>query len=63
MENNKIIVVLGAFSLITACSIGPDYVRPTATIPPVFKEISGWKVAQPKDDVIKGAWWEMFNDP
>src|SRR6266540_7368515 len=22
-----------------------------------------WKFAQPKDDVIRGKWWEMFNDP
>jgi NodT family efflux transporter outer membrane factor (OMF) lipoprotein len=63
MKNYKIIIILGAFSLITACSVGPDYVRPTVTVPPVFKEMSGWKVAQPKDDIIKGPWWEMFNDP
>lgn len=63
MKIDKIIVILGAFMLITACSVGPDYVRPTVAVPPAFKEMSGWKVAQPKDDVIKGAWWEMFNDP
>lgn len=53
----------GAFALLSACTVGPDYVRPTATVPPVFKEMSGWRVAQPKDEVIRGAWWEIFNDP
>ena len=47
----------------TACSVGPDYVRPTTVVPPVFKEMSGWKVAQPRDDAGKGPWWEIFNDP
>jgi NodT family efflux transporter outer membrane factor (OMF) lipoprotein len=25
--------------------------------------MEGWKVAQPKDHLTRGAWWEMFNDP
>jgi NodT family efflux transporter outer membrane factor (OMF) lipoprotein len=38
-------------------------------VPAAYKELTpdnlkeGWKVAQPKDDVIRGKWWEMFNDP
>ena len=31
--------------------------------PESFKETDNWKFAQPKDDVIRGKWWEMFNDP
>src|SRR5262249_11725634 len=31
--------------------------------PVAYKEIDGWKAAQPQDAVIRGAWWEMFNDP
>ena len=49
---------------LSACTVvGPDYVRPTAITPDAYKEIDGWKVAQPKDDVIRGSWWEMFGDP
>lgn len=48
---------------LAACSVGPDYVRPAAVVPAGYKEMKGWKVAQPKDETIKGAWWEMFNDP
>src|SRR3979409_2650846 len=43
--------------------VGPDYVRPTVITPDAYKENDGWKVAQPKDDLIRGAWWEMFGDP
>ena len=49
--------------LITGCVVGPDYVRPTVVTPAAYKEVDGWKVAQPKDDVLRGAWWEIFGDP
>ena len=63
MKIKNLIVIAGALTLMTACSVGPDYVRPTAVVPPVFKEMSGWKVAQPRDNAGKGPWWEIFNDP
>ncbi len=59
----KYITVSVPLILLASCSVGPDYVRPTAVIPAEFKEMKDWKVAQPKDEAIKGAWWEMFNDP
>lgn len=48
---------------LTACTVGPDYVRPGTQTPVAFKENEGWKVAQPKDSINRGAWWEVFNDP
>lgn len=48
---------------LTACAVGPDYVRPAAQAPPTFKEMSGWKVAQPRDDRIRGPWWKIYGDP
>jgi NodT family efflux transporter outer membrane factor (OMF) lipoprotein len=69
MEHHKFLkirVIIAAFLVATlsACTVvGPDYVRPTAITPDAYKEIDGWKVAQPKDDVIRGSWWEMFGDP
>src|SRR5208337_660044 len=59
----KLLVITGTFTLLTACTVGPDYVRPTAVVPAAYKEAAGWKAAQPKDNCIKGAWWEIFNDP
>ena len=69
MEDHKFLkirVIVAALMVATlsACMVvGPDYVRPTAITPDAYKEIDGWKVAQPKDDVIRGSWWEMFGDP
>src|SRR5581483_8350915 len=37
--------------------------RPTVEAPVAYKESDGWKVAQPQDTVIPGAWWEIFNEP
>jgi NodT family efflux transporter outer membrane factor (OMF) lipoprotein len=30
--------------------------------PESFKEVGGWKAAQPNDAQLKGEWWRMFND-
>jgi NodT family efflux transporter outer membrane factor (OMF) lipoprotein len=51
--------------------VGPKYHTPSTETPPVYKELTpadfkntdGWKVAQPKDDALRGNWWEIFNDP
>jgi NodT family efflux transporter outer membrane factor (OMF) lipoprotein len=59
----NICLILGVLTLFTGCAVGPDYVRPAAEVPASYKEIEGWKVAQPKDHLIRGAWWEVFNDP
>ena len=52
-----------ALTLLTGCTVGPNYVRPTAVVPAAYKEMEGWKVAQPRDHLIRGAWWEIYNDP
>jgi NodT family efflux transporter outer membrane factor (OMF) lipoprotein len=31
--------------------------------PAQFKETEGWTVAQPQDGVLRGKWWEIYNDP
>lgn len=57
--------------LFKGCDKAPKYAKPTVPTPPSYKEITpesfketdNWKFAQPKDDVIRGTWWEMFNDP
>jgi NodT family efflux transporter outer membrane factor (OMF) lipoprotein len=62
------LLILG---LLSACTTGPKYRRPTVQAPGSYKELipenfkgtDGWKVAQPKDDQIRNNWWEMFDDP
>ena len=53
----------GVLTLLTGCAVGPDYIKPTAETPGSYKENADWKVAEPRDNVIKGAWWEIYNDP
>ena len=56
--------------LLAACVVGPKYHPPSIETPATYKELSpgdlknteGWKVAQPKDDTLRGKWWEIFND-
>lgn len=48
--------------LLSACAIGPNYVRPTVEVPAAFKESAGWKTAEPRDQEIRGKWWEVYND-
>ena len=49
--------------LLSACAVGPDYVRPEVETPAAFKEADGWKTAQPRDQEIRGKWWEIYHDP
>jgi NodT family efflux transporter outer membrane factor (OMF) lipoprotein len=53
----------GVSVLLAGCSVGPDYVRPPTAAPDAYKENMGWKVAQPGDELPKGRWWEIYNDP
>jgi NodT family efflux transporter outer membrane factor (OMF) lipoprotein len=56
-------ILAGVLILLTACAVGPNYVRPATEIPGAYKETEGWQVAQPGDHLIRGAWWEIFIDP
>jgi NodT family efflux transporter outer membrane factor (OMF) lipoprotein len=56
--------LLGAsLLLLSACSVGPDYVRPSVDVPSSYKELDGWKLAEPRDASLRGPWWETFGDP
>ena len=52
---------------------GPKYQTPVATAetppaaykesPTQFKDAVGWKVARPRDAMLRGPWWRIFKDP
>jgi len=52
-----------ACAALTACAVGPDYVRPSAPISPTYKEVAGWTPAAPADALDRGDWWSLFGDP
>lgn len=52
--------------VLCACTVGPDYVKPTVATPAAYKEAQPgsavWKVATPSDALKRGKWWEIFGD-
>jgi len=58
-----LIASLMAATALSGCTVGPDYVRPTAPTATHFKEADGWTPADPQESIDKGAWWSMFHDP
>jgi NodT family efflux transporter outer membrane factor (OMF) lipoprotein len=62
-----------AATLLAGCRVGPKYQRPPALAqapPATYKESPTnfpgsdvWKVAQPQDAMLRGKWWEIYNDP
>jgi NodT family efflux transporter outer membrane factor (OMF) lipoprotein len=59
----KLAALLGALMLFSGCDRGLRYQRAKVETPPAYKEMEGWKTAQPRDDTLRGKWWEMFNEP
>lgn len=55
--------LLLALSVLAGCAVGPDYRRPTIEAPAAYKELQGWKPAEPRDDISRGNWWEIYGDP
>src|SRR6185437_9702739 len=51
--------------LLSGCMVGPKYVQPTVPPPPAaYKELpSHWTQALPQDQIPKGKWWEVYQDP
>jgi NodT family efflux transporter outer membrane factor (OMF) lipoprotein len=58
-----LIAGLAALVCYTGCSVGPNYVKPQAPVPSSYKENVNWKTAQPKDQLPRGKWWLIYNDP
>src|SRR5271168_5034037 len=57
--------------LLSGCVVGPKYHAPATDVsapacketPSESKETGDWTVAQPSDAMLRGKWWEIFNDP
>ncbi|MGJ5820402.1 efflux transporter outer membrane subunit [Paludibaculum fermentans] len=70
MRRAPFALLFTALSLLTGCMVGPRYVKPDVPATPQFKEagadsfkeMDGWKTAQPGDGLLRGKWWELFND-
>jgi outer membrane protein TolC len=48
--------------VLTGCTVGPNYSREPAPVPTEYKELKGWKFANPRDDIDRGDWWTVYRD-
>lgn len=56
--------MIASLVFLAGCAVGPRYSRPSAPVPPAYKEEPpGWKTARPNDQIARGKWWEIFRDP
>jgi NodT family efflux transporter outer membrane factor (OMF) lipoprotein len=70
--------LLLALILLTGCKpVGPNYNRPGYEAPPAYKETGAttaivpppapaggaWQPANPSDGLLRGKWWEVYQDP
>ena len=62
LSKTRAVLLLGATGLLGACMVGPKYNKPPVTTPAAYKETGEWKIAQPRDAINRGAWWEIFGD-
>jgi NodT family efflux transporter outer membrane factor (OMF) lipoprotein len=47
---------------LAGCAVGPEYSREPAPVPTQYKELKGWKLANPSDAVDRGDWWTVYKD-
>src|SRR5882672_3957112 len=55
-------VSLASVLSIAGCAVGPKYNRPAVEIPSAYKEVGDWRPAQPNEQNLGGAWWQIFQD-
>lgn len=69
--------LLGMVPLFAGCKVGPNYQRPNVPPPPEYKGTGSagavvpppnpqggtWKPASPSDGMLRGKWWEIYQDP
>lgn len=53
------LAAMGLTLALTGCTMGPDYQRPAVEVPQDWR----WKMAEPSDQVPRGEWWAVFEDP
>jgi len=72
-----VLAAMCAMAVLTGCKpVGPNYNRPGYSAPATYKETGAasvvppqnpaggaWQPANPSDGMLKGNWWEIYQDP
>jgi NodT family efflux transporter outer membrane factor (OMF) lipoprotein len=68
MTRIRVVSLCCAVLVLDACRVSSPYVPPTVPVPAAntpadtYKEMEGWKTAQPSEAALRGNWWEIFGD-
>lgn len=53
---------LGALAILNGCSTEPAFKTPEVAVSEHYKETAPWMLAQPADELPRGAWWKLYHD-
>lgn len=53
---------LGTLALLGGCSTQPELKTPEVAVAANYKEAAPWMLAQPADELPRGAWWKLYHD-
>jgi NodT family efflux transporter outer membrane factor (OMF) lipoprotein len=64
------LIAWGAVLALAGCNLAPHYEPPKTDVSAGFKEAvpntslnpQGWKLAEPNDSLVRGYWWELYQD-
>lgn len=62
MNNIRPVVVLVFSAFFAGCTLAPTYEVPKQAVPDNYKEAGPWQIATPSDQLLRGDWWQLFND-
>jgi NodT family efflux transporter outer membrane factor (OMF) lipoprotein len=60
----SVVAAAAALAVLSACTVGPDYVRPTMDVPAAYKGPGPgpWKTAEPQAADSQHPWWTAYQD-
>jgi multidrug efflux system outer membrane protein len=56
-------IAVGALVGLCSCDLAPDYLPPQYLLPADYKGSGPFTIANPRDTLPRGPWWEGFGDP
>jgi NodT family efflux transporter outer membrane factor (OMF) lipoprotein len=57
------VLLIPLFAAVSACEVGPDYLRPATEVATAYKEEQGWMPASPQQAAAYQNWWAIYYDP
>src|SRR5262245_56071975 len=58
----RLVAIAAVATFTVSCTVGPDYVRPSADVPEAYKEAQSGANTVVPNAIPAGRWWELYND-